>query len=387
MSERLRAVLPTWVAVWVWVALAVGVCGRVLAVPPEKGSVLPIYLTAAERWIRGEPLYPIILIPGLDLFRNPPGVAALFVPLTFLPAKLAAIVWRLLCLAVYAHAVRRFVRHALPPLPPWRRCYLWLAAAVLALPAFNNAQLNLPVAASAVAGCAAAARGRWWQAAAWLAGCGWLKVYPLAVGLLACVVAPRQLAWRLAVALAVFAALPFVCQRPEYVSAQHREFVAEMGADDRAEAKLVRAPRDWTILPRVWFGVSAPRPVSLAMGLIAAGVFAELVRADRSKNRWVLPAVLGLGWTCLFGPATEHNTYALLAVPAGALIAFAPKLPRWACGCGWAGTGLLLVAILRAAFPSDAPLPLPGVSAVGGGLLLIAACGWWKVAARGGGGG
>lgn len=367
--------LPLWVACWVWVTMTAGVIGRVVASPPLKQSVVPIYLTAGQAWRNGSPLY--FTPTGLDLYRNPPGVAALFAPLTLLPEKPAAILWRLVCLGVYANGLRGFVRHVLPPVSLWRRSAFWAVSGVLVLPAFNNGQINLLIVGTALCGMTEAARGRWWAAAAWLAGCGWLKIYPLSVGLLGCVVAPRTLSWRLIVMTVYLFVLPFLAQDPTYVLGEHGVFAAEMRVDDRSDAEIVRAPRDWTILPRLWLNFHVPRPVTMSVALAAAAAFAGLVWKDRGDHRWVLPSILGLIWMCLFGPATEMNTYSIAAPVAGAMVATGKWLPRWACGSAWLGTGLMTAAIVRAALPTDGPLPLNGVQVWGSGLLVTAAVGWW----------
>lgn len=373
MRERIRARtsprVAKWVAVGVWVLLILGVFGRVAFSRPEKGSVVPIYLTAGERWVNGEPLYGVV--PGLDLYRNPPGVAALFAPLTLLDPKLAAIIWRAACLSVYAVGVRRLIRNVMPPLGEWERCGLWVVSGVLALPAFNNGQINLLIVATAVCGVTAAVRGNWWEAAGWLAGCGWLKVYPFAVGMLACLFAPRQLSWRLLIAAAVLFGLPFLCQQPAYVWDRHSEFITETAADDRSDAELVRAPRDWTILARTWVGLAVPRSVAMGTALTAAVVFAGLVWLNRKSARTagLLALSLGLVWLTLFGPRTEANTYAMLA-PVAAVVAIglprSGRVDRW---LGVVASVCLLAAVVRAAFGGDGPFNATGIQAVGAILL------------------
>src|SRR5687767_10121981 len=93
--------LPVWsrVAIVVWAVVLVGVVGRVAFAKPRSQTVVPIYLAAAERWVNSESLY--IPTPGLDLYRNPPLVAAAFAPFTALPEKFAGVVWRLLSVSVF----------------------------------------------------------------------------------------------------------------------------------------------------------------------------------------------------------------------------------------------------------------------------------------------
>ena len=376
---------PLRVAVGVWVALLAGVSVRVLVQPAAKQSVVPIYLTGGERWLASEPLYPPI--PGMDLYRNPPGVAAVFAPLSLLPPKPAAILWRLACWAAYLAGVRSLVRDLLPPLSAWRQAVVWASAAVLAIPAVNNGQINLMILAAALLGGGAAARGRWWAAAGWLAFAGWLKVYPFAVGLLCVLVAPRLLGWRLAVAAAVLFGLPFLLQHPAYVWDRHVEFVHEMKADDRTGegVSILRAPRDWTVLPRVWFDAAVPRTISQPVALtVAAGLAVVVWGANRrspgtavpglSGSPFLPPLLLGLLWIVLFGPATEMNTYSVLAPVAGAVAVSSRS--RWVSACGWVASGLLLTAIVRGSFPSDAPYKLVELQPIVALLLLAGVIGW-----------
>jgi hypothetical protein len=79
-------------AVVVWVALVAGVLVRVAASKPRSQTVVPIYLTAGQRWLASEDLYAPAA--GLDVYRNPPVVAAAFAALTPLPVKVAGVVWR-----------------------------------------------------------------------------------------------------------------------------------------------------------------------------------------------------------------------------------------------------------------------------------------------------
>ncbi len=340
--------LPLWVAFWVWVGMTAGVIGRVIVASPTSNSVVPIYLVAGERWLATEPLYAPI--PGLDIYRNPPGIAALFAPLALLEPKTAAILWRLGCLALYAFSIHRLLKHVLPPLSNWRRCGVWVAAAVFMIPALNNGQTNLIVTAAAVLGVVAAARGKWWEAAAWLSGCGYVKLYTFAIGLLVVVQFPKTLSWRFAITTAALFAVPFVCQHPGYVFDRHAELIDATTADDRTTADHSRAPRDWTIIPYDLTGVPVPRMASLVVSLVAAGGFVWVVWKSRQQlpTSVVTPLSLGLIWITLFGPSVEVNTYSVLA-PVVAVFAFGlPTFDRWSKWLAWAGTVALLAVEIRA---------------------------------------
>ncbi len=376
-------------AVGVWVALLLGVFGRVAVSRPDQQSVVPIYLLAAKRLKANENLYADPP-PGLDIYRNPPAVAALFVPFTFLDPTLAAILWRLLGISLYLLGLRQLVRDVLPPLSPLRRAWVWLLSAVLVIPAFNNGQINLPIVATALLGTAAAARGAWKTAAVWLVIAGWFKVYTAAVGLLMSVAFPKLFFARFFVTgwlivcgtwlgVEMWAS---VGQDWEVRREPLTDFVEASQGEDRSAAPLERAPKDWSILVRVWFDVVVPKPVSLGVSLAVAVGMALLLflRGDRREPATVAapsgrredavfaPLALGLLWLTLFGPATEMNTYSVLAPVAAVLCV----VGRWQWVARF-GTLMLVVAVVRGAFPNDERYPYHTQQALGAAVLFVAA--------------
>jgi len=70
-------------------------------------------------------------------------------------------------------------------------------------------------------------------------------VYPLAVGLLLVLVYPRQLGWRLAVAVIAGLVVPFALQHPEYVARQYHDWIECVRVDDRSQWPLPDAYRDF----------------------------------------------------------------------------------------------------------------------------------------------
>ncbi len=354
-------------AVAAWAVLLAAVAGRVAVSGPHSQTVLPIYLTAGQRWAGSEDLYD--RPAGSDVYRNPPGVAAVFAPLTRIPPTAAGLLWRGIGAGVFLLGLWRFRRDAVPELSAERAGWMFALSAVLALSSLNNGQVNLLLAGAGLNGTAAAARGRWWQAAGWFAFAGWLKVYPLAVGLLTVVVAPRPLGPRLLAATALGFALPFAWQDPGYVLAQYRSFLTHVGGDDRTYAALVRVPVDWTVVPRVWAGWVVPPGAKAAVSLAAAAAAAVGLVYRRPSP--VLALVLGSVWMTAFGPATEVNTYSVLAGVA-AYLAVAPG-PRGVWRAAVGGYGLLAASVVRCAFPEDWTFQVLGPQAAGAVLLGAAA--------------
>ena len=358
---------PRRFALLVWVVILAGVFGRVAVARVGAQSVVPIYLAAGERWWTGEPLYAPP--PGMDVYRNPPGFAALFAPLAQLPPRAVALLWRAVGIGLFALGLRRFVAAVNPmSLGPRRTATVWIVAAALVLPAFNNGQVNLFVVAAALLGTAAAVRGHWWRASAWPMLATWLKVYPLALAGLILLLAPGRLAWRMPLTLAAMLALPFACQNPEYVWNQTGEFLKATRSDERGGASLDRTLKGWTYLARVAAGeVISPEVLKLAAavsGLLLAGTVILASRRNGSE-----PALYGLAlcaallWMVVFGPATETNTYSILA-PLGWL-AVLPRQPRANRLLAGAGLALVLAASIGATVPGHPDIALASLQPLG----------------------
>ena len=372
--------LATRCAICVWFAILSGVFGRVAIAKPTAQSVLPIYALGGERWWNAEPLYDPPP-PPMDVYRNPPGFAALFAPLSQLPPKLVGLGWRLFGITLFLVGLRRFLAAVSPvSLSPRAAATFWIVAALLVLPAFNNGQVNLSVAAAALLGTAAVVRRQWWRASTWLMLAVWLKVYPVALAGLIALLAPRRLSWRMPLVLLAFLAWPYAVRDSHYIGEQTEAFWAASQADERSEAPLDRTAKGWTYLVRVTTGHCADRrtvqSVAAIAGLLLAGVVLRArLRGGAAPELHGFTCCLGLLWMVLFGPATESNTYSILA-PVGWLVA-APGLPRAARLVAGIGIGLLLVAGFHSIVPNDPDFTLASLQPIGAFLLL--GVGVWAV--------
>lgn len=364
-------------AVVVWVALLAGVAGRVVFTPVRAHTVVPIYLNAAERWVRGESVYAPA--PPLDVYRYPPGVAPAFVPLTWVPEWAAGLLWRGFNAALFLAGLGAWVRHGLPrPLTPGESGAVFALAAPLAFPSLNNGQANPVIIAALLLGAtAAAARSRGIRAGSWLALAAAVKVYPLAVGLLISAGRPRVLPWLVA-GCAAFAAVPFVLKDATYAVAEYRNFRTLVTIDDRVAAGIGRVPQDLLLALRVW-AVAPPPTVYLGIKLAAAAAMAGLVvlAARRSPDPRPVTALalhLGCVWITVLGPATEVHTYTLLGPTAAVLIVMS-RGNRFRFVLATAGYVMLIAPVVGDMFPFGKAvhaLALPPV----GGLLVLAAAGW-----------
>jgi hypothetical protein len=187
-----------------------------------------------------------------------------------------------------------------------------------------NAQLNPIVAALMLAGVAAFSRERYNLAAAAVAGAALVKVYPVALGLLLCVVEPRRFAPRLLLAVAIGGLSPFALQSEGYVTQQFADWVDRVEDDDRTEQPIYKGYHDFQKLLRRW-GLPTPlaayREMEVAAGCLAAALVLWGRRSGWDRPRQI-EACTGLGfvWCTLFGPATEAATYMLLAPVAAAAV-------------------------------------------------------------------
>lgn len=349
---------PRW-ALTAWIILISAVVVRVAVAPPLSGTVVPIYLKAGERWCAGENIYAAFW--PLDIYRNPPGVAAFFAPWSILPEKTAGILWRLLGVALYLSGLAAWLRDK-----PQSLGLVIFASAVLIIPSFNNGQVNVLIVGCLLLATANLNRERWLTAAAWVVFASFFKLYPLAVGLLFCAARPR-FTFRLLPLFVLSMILPFAFQRPEYVWQMHRAFVDFLELEGRYRLMLDRPPWDWTIVPRVWLDIRVPaeitKLVSAFAGLIFAGLVAH-VRRNQPEKVLVLAFHLGCIWMTLFGPATENSTYTLIA-PTVALLLLNPHRASV-----WAVFVLVTLPILRGLFPSSDVLPFRTAQPIGTALLL-----------------
>jgi len=344
-----------------WLILFLGVTARVIASRPTSGSVVPIYLNAGLRWAAEQDLYAPM--SGMDVYRNPPGFAALFTPFTDWNPKLVGVVWRTLGVVLFLWGLRR-LQQALAPDLTFTQCgWLFCLAVLPLLPAYNNGQVNLLLAAVLMHGIAALGLKRYWEAAGWLSFGTWLKVYPIAVAMLACLLYPRTLITRIGCCLILAFIIPVVATSPEYLLQQYQSFVHYLGADDRSLAELSRAPRNWAIISRVWFNVSVPMSIEKVIAMLA-GVFAAIQiwrgRSRQTPNHSLLKTLLlGTCWMTAFGPATEANTYSLFA---GVMAVSLMMRPTWLGGLGY---GLLVLTVLRGLFPNDWKFQVLGPQPIG----------------------
>jgi hypothetical protein len=301
-----------------WIAWAIVVL--ILILRPlqlwHRSTSFDTYQLAGLRWLRGEEVYNQWM--G---FVYSPLIAAFFAPFALVPAPLGNIVWRLLNAAFLLGGIAAIINSGLfSGIRKHRAGIPYLLMIPLAVGNIDISQANPLVAGLILLAIAAVSRERWNAAALCIAFATSLKIYPIAVGLLICVIAPRHFAGRFIVALFVAAATPFLLQHWAYVSGQYHAWIATRTSDDRHNWPIEKLPLDlWFLIH--WVGKIPISPGTYScIQLGTAGTVAALCAAQGrrgwSRNRILIALFLLVSvWMTLFGPATESYTYLILAPP------------------------------------------------------------------------
>jgi len=280
---------------------------------PEQHSVWPVFAAASRHWWTGQSLYASY--PDLDLWRYSCTMAVALTPLALLPLWLGGALWGAGNALVLLGSLRALERHVFPDrLGKQGRAAFLIVAAVGAAPMLWNLQSNALVLALVAYAMAALAKQRWWTAAFLLAAPVYIKLWPLAAAMLLIACWPRRLLGRFAAAMMTFALVPFLAGRPATVVGVYGDWALSL-----LGTKVARWPgyRDlWTVWELVSPPVHAGTYVALQLAAaLAVLVFCLLCCYRPVSRRQLLTTVLG-SWVCwqlLWGPATERNTYGLMA--------------------------------------------------------------------------
>jgi hypothetical protein len=309
-----------------WLALGTALSLRTLY-RPDSHTVFPVLAGSADHWWADQPLYADY--EPLDYFRYPPAFAVFVTPLAALGHRAGGVLWSWLSLAIYGAGLWSFAREVLPRhwSPERTACFLALGA-LGGLRGLWNGQSNALVVGLLLLGSAALLRRRWWRAAFLIGGSVSVKLTPLAPALLLCTLWPRRLAGRLAVALAVMAAIPFLTRPPDVVLHQYRDWLAHLAGSSHERWPGFRDA--WTVWQVLRPFGSEPGPINLkepldspvyrALQLLTAAAalgWCLWQRRRAPSRRWLVTVTLSMGltWLMLFGPAVEHATYVFLAPP------------------------------------------------------------------------
>lgn len=303
--DRSKGVLAVW---------ALLVLGLVVSayLRPHRMTVFPVYADAGRAWWAGANMY--VKGDAPDLYRYSPAFAVLASPFALLPPAVGNAAWKLANVAVFAVGLWVWAYRVVP----WaatrdRVAGLFFVAALASLGSFFNGQANLTVTGFVLIALAALAGERWWLAAGFLAAATLVKVFPLALAAVLCVLYWRTLPLRFAVALLVGLALPFAAQRPEFVLDQTGEWLrhlAETNERPRAGHRSLDA-----LLSFAGLDVSrrAFQALAAVAGAVVLAVAVTTARRGSAREALAITAAWFLTWAVLFGPSAENATFAILA--------------------------------------------------------------------------
>jgi hypothetical protein len=336
----------------VWTAALLVVIARTLFLS-HRGNSFGTYDLAGLHWIHGEAVYTQWM--G---FVYSPTVAVLFAAFAFLPVALGTILWQLLNAAVLLGGLTAVLQVNLFPGINQRSFGIsYLLLVPLALGNIDISQANPLVAGLLLLAIAAARVERWNSAALCISIATFFKVYPIAVGLLICLIAPRRFGWRLLAALLLLAIAPFLFQHWSYVSDQYHAWITTRTSDDRRNWPIEKLPLDLWFLVH-WFGHLPVAPAMYRVIQLGTAGALALFCAIQTAKGWatyrVLTGLLCLAsiWMTLCGPATESYTYVLLAPPTilALVQSFIAGQPAWLRVWVSAAFALQLLAVTRASF-------------------------------------
>lgn len=303
-----------WAAVLILILLRAGI-------HPARPNSLTTYLTGGSAWAASQPLYM-----NWRGFVYPPPIAWFFSLFAHLPLLLSALLWHILTAAVFLAGLVALLRSGVfHRIPHGSRGLVFLGVLPLSIGNLDNSQANPLIIGLMMLSVAAMASEAWTLCALAISIATAFKVYPLALALLLCLLRPRQLAWRIALLLLLLALLPFLFQSHSYVSSQYHAWLQTRLADDRLHYTMKDAPLDlWYLLVRLGHLPIPPRAYMalqlLAGAAIAACVLFQTRRAIPESDILATLFLLVSVWILLLGPATENQTFIVLA-PAACLLA------------------------------------------------------------------
>jgi hypothetical protein len=305
---RRQPAITRW-AVVCWGLMILGVAVGAVHRGSDRG-VWRVLMEAAQNLQRGGDLY-------VDTgFRYPPITAIVLVPFHLL-GVVGILLWWGLNAGAYLGALHCAFRQRFPRTVSahWQSTF-FLLLLIPSATSLNNGQPNAIVVGCLVASTLSFSRGRYRTAAVWAALPVCIKVYPVAFGMLLCLLAPRRFLPWFAGLLAIGFALPYVICGPAYASEQYSSLVSVLAAEDRTGDPL-DAYRDLRLLLE-----SLGAPIShgtyvilqVAGGAAAAALLLAGRRAGWTAARLAAFALgASLCWMTVLGPATEKATYLLVA--------------------------------------------------------------------------
>lgn len=296
-----------------WLIWSISITGAALAGPTRSSSFIDYY-KAGGRWLVQEPLYATS-----PRFLYSPLAASIYSVVARLPEGAAAFLTRFasgvvlgLALWVAGRVLLAFCGNELSA--------SLLLILPLALPNLKAGQANILILSLGLTAVAAAKTMRWLACAACIGFMCYWKVYPIVLGLVLCLLFPKELTWRLVLVLLALFALSVVVGTPAYVLGQYRDWFAFLTKTHQSHFTHYTSKwRDAYLLVNVAGGHLKPQAWALVQGA-GGGIIAAICwlgqRCAWARTRLLFVAyALATAWMLLFGPGTEAATYVLLSAP------------------------------------------------------------------------
>ncbi len=297
------------VALTLWAVLAIAITTKHL-IAPGTHSVYPGYAQTARDLAANRDANTCYAVQHLPYFGD------LLQPFSLLSDRAGGLVWLAGSLALLCTGLRAFVdRFAQPFERDWvLACSLIIALAV-GIGSLGNAQSNIMITGCLLWGTVAVAEKRWWLAALLLALPAF-KLYPLALGLVYAALYPRKFAPRFAMVVAGLLALPFLLHHDAIVAARYQGLWEYLTSGTHYTIYSFLNVRDslahygWVLPPKYFLPIQAATG-----GTIVLLAWRDRWRGLRDDDVVLRVFVLTSLWFVTFGPSVEWQTY-LLAAPA-----------------------------------------------------------------------
>ena len=296
------------VAYGCWITIAIVIALSPVPRPDRWNGVFPDFRRAAIDWTEGAETY----LPERE-YRYPPVTTLLLVPFAYAGDLVGSALWRWFNMIVYIGAVFWAFRVAFPrEMPRLARAGILLLLIAPSLTSLHNAQAN-GLCVGMLIGSAVALRLERYRLAAFLAaGPVGIKIYPIAFGLVACVLRPRRFLPWFTLFLAACVLAPFLAQHPDYVRRQYATLIDLLKGDSRT-SDVTLMYRDLRLVGQA-FGMTLSDGAYQVIQVTAGGGIALLCflggRAGWSADRLFGYALaLCCCWMTVFGPATEKATF------------------------------------------------------------------------------
>jgi Glycosyltransferase family 87 len=362
--------LTTWenVAWATWIGILVFLCVRSYLHPTAK-TVYPAWSSTSDLfWSGGELYKPYRPLSVQGGFRYSPAFPILVTPFAIFPDAVGGVLWRCFCIAIFAAAVGWWLRVAVPvKLTRDQVAQLYLLLLPLSIQSMSNGQANVPVTALLLGTVAAVKQERWNWASLFAALTFICKLYPLALGLVLCVLYPRKLAWRIPLIIVLLLAVPFLVMPTDYVVDQYGKWFSALQKDDRSTISWDQMYRDlWLLICAVGAPISrgAYEVFQVVAGAAVAGLCWYRQRQGWPTDR-LLSSTLALTttWMLLLGPTSESCTFIMLAPALAWAFAEARRSGGWSARRGLllASGAFFFTAMLMGIFPRAVNLHSLGV--------------------------